>query len=357
IDDQGTFTQKNESTYNYDYDEIGNLVKDKQEKITGIEWNVYGKIRSIHKVDGTTNTDITFKYDAQGNRISKRVEVQVPLHPSQPATTYYIRDASGNVMATYEIKYPADAPSLFLTEHHIYGSSRLGIANEFGFDPDTLPIRQLGTKRYELSNHLGNVLDIVSDKKIGHINSGSIDYWNADVRNANDYYTFGSPMPNRNFEAGGSDYRYGFNGQEKDDEVVGNGNQLDYGARVYDPRLGRFLSIDPLSAKYPMLSTYQFASNSPISGVDLDGLEYYYAANGTFLGKIGTSTEVKVTNDQDAKDVQFAISVVGMNGASKEGVEYFTAKANRLSTDLGIDNETLTAFASVVHNESGGKKE
>jgi RHS repeat-associated protein len=74
---------------------------------------------------------------------------------------------------------------------------------------------------------------------------------------------------------GVKDYRYGFNGKEEDDEVKGDGNQQDYGMRIYDPRLGRFLSVDPISKKYPELTPYQFASNTPIMGIDLDGLELY----------------------------------------------------------------------------------
>lgn len=66
-------------------------------------------------------------------------------------------------------------------------------------------------------------------------------------------------------------YRYGFNGKEKDDEVKGNGNSLDYGARIFDPRLGRWLSLDPLFAKYPYASPYNFALNTPIQAKDPDG--------------------------------------------------------------------------------------
>ncbi|QHS58053.1 deaminase domain-containing protein [Chitinophaga agri] len=70
------------------------------------------------------------------------------------------------------------------------------------------------------------------------------------------------------------EYRYGFNGKENDNEVKGEGNQQDYGFRIYDPRIGKFLSVDPLTPKYPGLTPYQFASNRVIDGVDLDGLEY-----------------------------------------------------------------------------------
>jgi len=77
-------------------------------------------------------------------------------------------------------------------------------------------------------------------------------------------------------------YRFSFNGQEDIDEVSGSGNWQDYGERMYSPRLGRFQSPDPLiihEKKYPELSPYQFASNTPIQAIDLDGLEAYGVYN------------------------------------------------------------------------------
>ncbi len=68
-------------------------------------------------------------------------------------------------------------------------------------------------------------------------------------------------------------YRFAFNGKEQDNEVVGAGNMYDYGARVYNPRLGKFLSIDPLAKSYPFYTPYQFAGNTPIMAIDLDGRE------------------------------------------------------------------------------------
>src|SRR5580704_18037817 len=67
--------------------------------------------------------------------------------------------------------------------------------------------------------------------------------------------------------------RFGFNGKEKDDEAKGQGNQIDYGMRIYDPRVGRFLSVDPLRDKYPWNSSYSYADNSPLMFKDADGLE------------------------------------------------------------------------------------
>lgn len=87
----------------------------------------------------------------------------------------------------------------------------------------------------------------------------------------NGYYSFGSAMPGRNFTSNA--YMYGFNGKEKDDEVKGSGASYDYGFRIYDPRAGRFLSVDPISGNFPYYSPYHFAGNTPIQALDLDGLE------------------------------------------------------------------------------------
>jgi len=89
------------------------------------------------------------------------------------------------------------------------------------------------------------------------------------IRKNSDYYPFGMTMPGRTFNSG--EYRYGFNGIEKDDEVKGEGSSLDFGSRIYDSRLGRWLSVDLKAAKYAAESPYGFAFNNPIYYVDPDG--------------------------------------------------------------------------------------
>ena len=70
-----------------------------------------------------------------------------------------------------------------------------------------------------------------------------------------------------------SAYRFHFNGKETDNEVYGEGNVYDYGFRIYNPRIGKFLSVDPLTASYPWFTPYQFSANDPIRNIDIDGLE------------------------------------------------------------------------------------
>jgi|GEM_PF-1939199 len=85
-------------------------------------------------------------------------------------------------------------------------------------------------------------------------------------------------LPNRHQNT--PDYRYGFQGQEMDNEVKGEGNSVNYKYRMHDPRVGRFFAVDPLSYKYPWNSTYAFSENIVINSSELEGLEHdskYYA--------------------------------------------------------------------------------
>jgi hypothetical protein len=130
---------------------------------------------------------------------------------------------------------------------------------------------QQGHKAYELSNHLGNVLTTISDRRIGVAGSNPalIDHYMAVILSSQDYYAFGWEMPGRKYNSGL--YRYGgAGGQEKDIEL---GEGL-YTAEYWkmDSRLGRRWNVDPLYNHYPWQSTYTVFDNSPITLVDPLGL-------------------------------------------------------------------------------------
>jgi len=78
-------------------------------------------------------------------------------------------------------------------------------------------------------------------------------------------------VPNRH--ASSAAYRYGFQGQEKDDELKGEGNSLNYTFRMHDPRVGRFFAVDPLTSSYPWYTPYSFSGNKVIAFTELEGLE------------------------------------------------------------------------------------
>jgi RHS repeat-associated protein len=134
----------------------------------------------------------------------------------------------------------------------------------------------LGQKQYTGSNHLGNVLVTFTNRKlpVDANNDQVIDGYLPDVISANDYAPFGSLLTERTFKKG--TYPNTFNGKRDDSEL----NMQDYGMRMYSPQERIFPSRDPISFKYPYLSPYQFASNSPILGVDEDGLELAFGLDG-----------------------------------------------------------------------------
>ena len=109
------------------------------------------------------------------------------------------------------------------------------------------------------------------------------------LKKRNSLYAFGMPMPNRTFLAGGGDYRYGFNGKENDNEVKGTANQQDYGMRIYDPRLGRFLSVDPKAADAPGWSPYRAFFCNPIRYTDPDG-QWEWDATGNLVAQKGDNS-------------------------------------------------------------------
>lgn len=88
-------------------------------------------------------------------------------------------------------------------------------------------------------------------------------------------------------KVGVEEYRFGFNGKEKDESFGGSGSSTvyDYGFRIYNPQIAKFLSVDPLTKSYPMLTPYQFASNNPIESIDLDGLESFSSKNNVSSGE------------------------------------------------------------------------
>lgn len=353
-----TDIESGQTSNNYQYNASGQLVKDLDEEIDKIEWTITGKVKKIKFTSTSGKKDLQFIYDPLDVRIAKMVYNNT-TH-SDISYTYYTYDVQGNVMATYkrEIKQnnilsqpdsePYSGPSGYrfednfsLLDHTIYGNGRLGVEStneklsqrvyftglssfnvetgrdingnyiaiipshpgsgltEFTYD-DTY--RKVGDKNYELSNHLGNILAVVKDRKI-QLNSS---IYSADVVQFTDYSPHGIQLDQRH---GGEDYRYGFQGQEKDDEVKGAGNSVNYEYRMHDPRLGRFFAVDPLSHKYSYNSPYAFSENKVIAYSELEGLESYWSADGkTFLGQVGTDKTVRIlTSSANAEHVKNAI--------------------------------------------------
>ena len=94
----------------------------------------------------------------------------------------------------------------------------------------------------------------------------------------------------------GSSHRYGFNGQEKDNEVSGEDNNYNYGFRIYNTQVARFLSVDPLTGSYLWYTPYQYAGNMPIGAINIDGL-----VSGVVLG----SSDQVIAVDETGGNVNY----------------------------------------------------
>jgi RHS repeat-associated protein len=188
-------------------------------------------------------------------------------------------------------------------------------------------------KSYELSNHLGNVLAVITDRKVGVDDNtdGTADYYTAALLSAQEYYPFGMEMPGRIFMASSTEgYRYGFNGKEQDDNGEwGDLTHYDYGARIYNPGIGRWLSVDPMAGKFAGHSPYNYVLGNPISMIDPDGAapEWIDNGDGTYTAEAGDSAlslakDAGISNGAANSLVtsQLGANYVGADGGLKSNV-------------------------------------
>ena len=122
------------------------------------------------------------------------------------------------------------------------------------------------------TDHLGNVRATVSDMLLPR-GSGVFD---ADLRTLTDYYPFGMTMPGRTLSS--EDYRYGYNTQERVDEIAGEGKHYTAEYWEYDPRAARRWNLDPVIQ--PATSGYSAFSLNPNVMVDPKGDSSYFNADG-----------------------------------------------------------------------------
>ncbi len=217
----------------YDYDELGRM---KRETLTGapnpyyLKYDVTGKITGIYSDAAMTNLQESYTYDESGNRIKT-------VNPN--GTTYYVYDASGNVMAIYTGTTPT------MSEVPVYGSSRLG----------TYTVSS-SNYVYELRDNVGSVRVVINRTK----NSSG----QADMIQYNDYYPYGSIAQ----RGGLNTYRYDYQGAyaEKDPITGWNNFQL----RMYDGKIGRWLTMDPAGQ---FASPYEGMGNNPVGVIDPSGGE------------------------------------------------------------------------------------
>ena len=160
-------------------------------------------------------------------------------------------------------------------------------------------------------------------------------------------------------------YRYGFQGQEKDDEIKGEGNSINYKFRMHDPRLGRFFAVDPLADQYPWNSTYAFSENRVIDGIDLEGLEYYNATarvgisrhygvgpDGNFGSSPFLDNHIRIDRQTSdvTKDFLEKVQVSAIHRVRDDGKFYFSDVMTLPNIDK-YTNKSITGKGKIVNND------
>lgn|GEM_PF-6997881 len=221
----------------------------------------------------------------------KEVTINVDSIPVQLANISCDSDYDGWITAlNYE--QPEEAyKELRLAEYNIYGSeghgrfvtwkpdslvsttaidsyAQYGTDSVYYYREKTQIPRIIGEKEYEVKDHLGNVRMTFSDIKSPNDPYDLSLGFQLNLLNVNNFYPFGMQMPDRTWSES-SDYRYGFQGQEQDDEVYGKGNSTTAEFWQYDARLGRRWNVDPRPVT--SLSSYATFSNNPSVYSDIKG--------------------------------------------------------------------------------------
>ncbi len=199
----------------YEYDENGNLTKDLNKKKTAIQYNCLNLPSRVMFANGNS---ISYLYDAAGRKLRT-----VHFLEGDSVTTDYC----GNVV------YENGVPQILLTE-----AGYVSLTD--------------GKYHYYLKDHQGNNRVVVDEE--------------GTVEEVNDYYAFGGLMSTSSRQ---SVQPYKYNGKELDRK--GGLDWYDYGARMYDAALGRFMKTDRFSEKYVSLSPYQYGANNPVNNIDVNG--------------------------------------------------------------------------------------
>jgi len=402
----------NSSTYGYDA--IGNLANDSGENV-GVTWNAMNKVKTVV----TPNSSLHFAYSPTGQRQIKKTgdKTEYYLHDAT-GNIMCVYELSGNYLTVKErtiygskrigvyrqriqlsaftgfgqaVFKPGSQlvnitdPLLIFPSNREYlqGSNRIqviGVARTT-LSVNTLPYsyrkgskeikgifpdifhnptfldgtKTAGLRDYELTDHLSNVMAVISDRKISvDTNSDTItDYYAPQVVSFTDYYPFGFPMAERSGNLSG--YRFGFNGQEADNEVYGTKQSYSFEFRNYDARLGRWWGIDPLKQNYSGITSYVFSLNTPIWAMDPDGRIIIFSnkkSERTFNRIYNASnSETKAKLDVLRKsDVIYYVNVKA-SLKNKEGSTEYNFKENRLDVliDKSAKNQIGTLAEELTH--------
>lgn len=305
-DDAGADGFNNGSTgtgQDFTYDAVGNMVTDANKGITAVTYN---HLNLPKEVFFGPDSYIAYTYDAMGTKLQKKVVENTVI----TGTTHY---AGG-----YFYK---DGVLQFFSHPEGYVKNENG---NFSYI-------------YQYKDHLGNVRLSYSDDN----NSGSITQ--NEVIEEDNYYAFGLKHKGYNKEvqttgnAVAQNFKY--NGKELSSEL---GLEFyDFGARNYDPAIGRWMNIDPLAEKMRRHSPYNYAFNNPVYYIDPDGMEATAASGGETLTEDDFDVKVDVGYGrmQKVKNISTAMNYSADIKLSKSGEAKFErAAAKDILSQLNKNN-------------------
>ena len=180
------------------------------------------------------------------------------------------------------------------------------------------------------------------------------------IRNTADYSPFGVQLDGRTIQ--GDFYRRGFNGMEKDDEVKGGGNSYDFGARMYDSRVGRWLSLDAKKSSKPSCTPYNFVMNNPTIKIDPDGNTDFYF-NGKYIGTDGLENGmIGLVKNKDVKNQikknSYSFGTDIKHGDNKDFivVDYNILEAANVILDLALTKGQENEFGTIFRKDNNDNR-
>ena len=198
-------------------------------------------------------------------------------------------------------------------------------------DPGSQFFDVSGDKRYELTNHLGNVLSVVNDN--APVSS------QANLVCSNDYFPFGSQILERSVSSGM--YRFGFNTQERTDEIAGVGNHNTALFWEYDTRLGRRWNLDPRFNYWE--GNYTCFGSNPISNNDIKGDMWLTKPDKNQADKLNEKTDNKIAI-VDKKIIQNEKMLKNMDPSNQEKI----SKQKVIIEELKADKESLIKIKDAI---------
>ncbi len=335
------YTNGASNAFSYTYDRLNRLTNATAGNSLGeaIGYDVMGNISSLTREGFSTNnyigydgnkltaisgfTNSSYTYDANGN-LKTDSEKNITLG-------YNFLNLPQTVSGSQNLNYTYNAAGEKLkkqngstTTDYVDGIQYTNGNIDFIHTEEGIARNSSGTYSYEynLSDHLGNVRATFYNNP----NTGQLE-----VLQRDDYYAFGL---RKTALAGANNNKYLYNGKELQEEL----GQYDYGARFYDPVIGRWNVIDPMAEQDRKSTPYNYAFNNPILFIDPDGMfGDYYGTDGKWLG----TDHIEDDRAYVAKDGSY----------TKQGDGYAIKKSG--ITELEVGNNELMQLASTSYGESG----